>query len=157
LFLAIYALPVTKRIVSFEKIQREYFSGYYSSRGAAFTDHLILLSEHPWDLIFGIGIFGEAHSQYMRIALERGIVGLFLFFWLIWSILKISYNSFKEKNDLLKKGLCAGLFVATIAMLIMAIPNDVFMVVKPDEVYWFFAAMAMAAISMPQKSAQENN
>lgn len=102
----------------------------------------------------GMGVLGEAHDQYIRVLLEKGITGLFMFFWLIYSILKISYKGFKEKDDLFKKSLCAGLFVSTVAMLVMAIPNDVFMVVKVDEVYWFFAAMTMASIFSPWKSSE---
>ena len=64
----------------------------------------------------------------------------------MWSILKVSYGGFNEKKNLLIKGLCAGLFASTVVMLMMGVANDVFMVVKPDEVYWFFAAMAIAAI-----------
>ncbi len=154
---AIRVLPVPQKIISFKKIIFEYDSNSPVSRGGIFERNLTTLAEHPTYLVFGAGVLGEAHSQYMRVLLERGIIGLFLFFWLMWSILKISYNSFKEKDDLFKKGLSAGLFVATVSMLIMAIPNDVFMVVKPDEVYWFFAAMTMALISMPSEIKQTAN
>jgi len=144
LLLSIQALPVNKRIISFSKIKREYVTGSTDSRIGILKNHLSIILSSPSNLIMGLGVRGEAHSQYMRIALERGLVGLFLFFWLMWSILKISYNKFKTKDDLFKKGLCAGLLVSTIAMLVMSIPNDVFMTVKPAEVYWFFAAMALA-------------
>ncbi len=144
----IYVLPISKRIISFKKISQDYLSGAYDTRGVILKNNLAVLSEHPIDLIFGTGIFGEAHSQYVRVILERGFIGLILFLWLMWSIIKISYNGYKEKNDLFKKGLCAGLFVATIAMLLVSVPNDAFMVVKPDEVYWFFVAMSTAVLSM---------
>ena len=142
----IYVLPVSKRIVSFDKIKNEYTSNSKNYRGSIIKDHISTLLKHPEYLIIGIGVFGEAHMQYMRVALERGIMGLFLFLWLMWSILKVSYGGFNEKKNLLIKGLCAGLFASTVVMLMMGVANDVFMVVKPDEVYWFFAAMAIAAI-----------
>jgi len=151
---AVYVLPVPQKIISFKKVMFEYASGDSESRGGILREHLGMLIERPQYLVTGVGVFGEAHSQYMRVLLERGIMGLFLFFWLMWSILKISYNSFKDKNNLFKKGLTAGLFVATVSMLAMAIPNDVFMVVKPDEIYWFFTAMTMALIFVPVKAEQ---
>jgi len=152
LFSAIYILPVAKKIVSFEKIKWEYMSGSSGSRGENFINNLIIVLEHPQKLIIGIGIFGEAHCQYMRVLLERGVIGLLLFFWLMWSILKISYEGFNERNNNFNKGLFGGLFTATIVMLIMAIPNDVFMVVKVAEVYWFFVAMTTATILLPKEN-----
>ena len=151
---AIHILPVPQKIISLKKVMYEYTSGDSESRGGIFRDHSVLLIEHPQYLITGIGVLGEAHSQYMRVLLERGILGLFLFLWLMRSILKISYDGFKEKDNLFKKGLSAGLFTATVCMLIMAIPNDVFMVVKPDEIYWFFAAMTIALIYAPSEVKQ---
>jgi hypothetical protein len=157
LFLSVYALPVPKKITSIKKIIFEYSSGSSVSRGGIFRDNLNMLNNNPINLILGVGVSGEAHSQYMRVVLERGVVGLCLFFWLMWSILKISFKGFKESKDLFAKGLCAGLFISTIAMLIMGIPNDVFMVVKPDEVFWFFAAMTLASISLLVKNKEVIN
>jgi hypothetical protein len=152
LILSIQTLPVPQKIISSKKIIYEYTSGSSNSRGGILKNNLKIILSSPLSLIIGVGIKGEAHSQYMRVILERGIIGLFLFFWLIWSILNISYNGFKEREDLFKKGLSAGLFIATITMLVMSIPNDPFMVVKIAEVYWFFNAITMTTILTSQKS-----
>ena len=118
------------------------------SRFEAAKERLHRISQFPpLNFLVGLGIDGEAHSQYLRVLTERGVLGLIIFGWLVFSVIKISYVNAKEKNDDFKKGLSAGLLVATLSMLVMGIPNDTFMVVKPDEVYWFFAAMAMAAIA----------
>lgn len=143
----LYLVPNSQRAVNLSHIKWEYNSGDSESRMGIFKSHLVNLLNHPRALVMGFGVRGEAHSQYMRTFLERGIVGILIFFWLMWSILKTSYRGFKEKNAMFKKGLCAGLFASTIVMLLMAIPNDVFMTVKPDEVYWFFTAMTMSVIA----------
>ena len=150
----LYFVPSVTRVVYLRGMLQEYAFNEPGSRMVILNNHLSELLSSPKNLIIGLGISGEAHSQYIRIVLERGIVGLFLFFWLMWSILKISYREFREKDNLFKSGLCAGLFVATIAMLAISIPNDAFMTVKPNEVYWFFAAMAMSEIFAQGKNVK---
>ncbi len=133
--------------ISKAKILWEYTSGDPVSRIGILKDKISYLFENSFiNPFIGFGILGEAHSYYMRVLLERGLIGFLLFIWLMGAILLISYKGMKDKNNLYKKALSSGLFIATIAMLVMAIPNDVFAVVKLDEVYWFFAAMTMAAI-----------
>ncbi len=102
-----------------------------------------IFESSPINLFLGFGIVGESHSQYMRVFLERGLIGLLIFGWLITSILVISWRGMRDKNNFYGRGLSAGLFIATISMLVMAIPNDVFSVVKLDEVYWFFTALTL--------------
>lgn len=136
--------------ISKGKFLWEYTSNQPLSRIGILNQNINLIThDSPFRLLIGFGIFGEAHSYYMRVFLERGILGLVLFFWLIASILSISFHSIRTEKDSLSKGLSSGLFIATLAMLVMAVPNDAFMVVKVDEVYWFFAAMTMVAISNP--------
>lgn len=144
-FMVLSVVPVWK-IVSLKKIAYEYQSGDPESRIGILKSYLEKIPNNPEVLLIGLGVFGEAHSQYTRVLLERGVIGLILFFWLIGSIVRISWRGFLEGDDVYKKGLCSGLISATFAMMAISIPNDAFMVVKVAQVYWFFAAMAMSAI-----------
>lgn len=122
-------------------------SGDAISRIGIFKYHLATIANGPIiNFFIGRGIVGEAHSAYMRVFLERGIIGLGLFAFLIYSVLITCWRHIKANVNPYAKSLCLGLLVATFTMLVMAVPNDVFSIVKLDEVYWFFAAMAMAAI-----------
>jgi len=42
--------------------------------------------------------------------------------------------------------------VATLTMLFISLATEVFTVVKPSEVYWFFAAITMAVFSINKKT-----
>lgn len=142
--------------ISKSKLLWEYGSSDPVSRIGILKENISrIFSASFINLYIGFGIWGEAHSQYARIFLERGLFGLIIFGWLIFSILKLSYNGIKDKNNLYKKGLSMGLFSATLSMLVMFIPNDVLMPVKPAEVYWFFAALAAAAIVRSSSEQQD--
>ena len=51
------------------------------------------------------------------------------------------------RKDPLLIGLSSGLLVSTIAMLFISTAAEGFLVVKINEIYWFFAAITMAALS----------
>jgi O-antigen ligase len=144
-------LGLSGRLLLHTNFGWEYGSSNPESRISILRGHLSdVLHGSLFNFFVGNGVVGEAHSQYIRVLVERGILGLLLFIWLMASIIKVSYTNIKDKSDLLKNSLAIGLFVATISMLVMAISNDVFMVVKPDEVYWVFAAMTLAFIVKSQ-------
>lgn len=151
LLTSICYLPVTKRVISFDKIKWEYTSNSPESRIGILKHKLSIVFSSVPNAIMGVGVNGENHSQYTRVIVERGFVGLALFLFLMWSILKKSYIGF-NKNKNFEKGLFGGLLVSTIVMLIMSIPNDAFMVTKIAEVYWFFAAMALSQLLVSKQS-----
>lgn len=147
LFIALlYSLPVAKRAIDLQKMTSEYTSSAEDSRISIFKSDLNTLTDSPEKMIIGVGVFGEAHSQYMRILLERGFFGLIIFGWLMASLLKICWKNFNKQG--LPLAFSVGLFSATLVMLLMSVPNDPFMVVKIGEIYWFFAAMAMASFEL---------
>ena len=103
----------------------------------------------PLFILFGMGkgvllVYGESHNQFVRNFIETGIIGSLVFFFLIFIILKKSFKGFLLKKNLWAAGLSAGLFVATLTMLVISMTIDAFMTVKVAETYWFFTALAMA-------------
>ena len=104
-------------------------------------------------LLFGMGksvspVYEESHSQYVRNFIETGIIGSLVFFFLIGMILKKTLHEFARGKDPFLVALCAGAFVSTLAMLVMAIAAEVFLSVKIDEIYWSLTALTMAVISL---------
>jgi len=89
----------------------------------------------------------ESHSQYVRNFIETGIMGSVIFFFLIFVIIKKAFRGFLLSKDPLSIGLSSGLLVSTIAMLFISITAEAFLVVKINEVYWFFVAITMSVLS----------
>lgn len=100
----------------------------------------------------GAGSVGEVHNQYLRNFIETGIIGSIIFLILIFAIIRKSWQGFLKNEDNFLVGLSAGLLIATLAMLFCGFATSPFIVVKPSEVYWFFAAMIMfTLISLENK------
>jgi len=74
----------------------------------------------------------------------------FLFFILIGSIIKIAWQGFSKGEDSLIIGLCSGLLMAILAILILAIPGAAFRIVTIPEVYWSFVAITFATLRITQ-------
>ena len=111
----------------------------------------------PFSLPFfglGIGSVTECHNQFLRNFIETGILGSVLFLILIIVIIKEAWFGFSKSRDDLSTGLSAGLLIATLLMLFFSISTEPFIVVKPSEVYWFFAAITMVVLSFSLKKKQ---
>jgi len=117
--------------------------------------------KHPLFLIFGFGkaVFlfcADSDSQYLRNFIEVGVVGSLIFFYLIFLIIKKSFYGLMYNENSFIAAYSAGLIVATFTMLLMSISSEVFTSVKIVEVYWFFAAMTMAVLTLESKFHNKN-
>jgi hypothetical protein len=105
----------------------------------------------------GIGSVTECHNQFLRNFIETGVLGSVLFLILIIVVIKEAWFGFSKSRDDLSIGLSAGLLVATFLMLFFSISIEPFIVVKPSEVYWFFAAITMAVLVINERKREEQN
>jgi O-antigen ligase len=108
-------------------------------------------SAHLPFLGLGKGYVGEAHNQYLRNFIETGIIGSLIFLILIFALIRKSWQGFSKSTDGLVVGLSAGLLVATLSLLFISFATEPFIVVKPSSVYWFFAGITVAALSLNKK------
>jgi len=125
-------------------------------RAGIWEDQLSAFPDNLFHTLFGLGksvyLTGEeSHSQYVRNFIETGVVGSLLFFILIFAIMKKSWYGFSRGKNRLLIGLSAGLLVNTFVMLFISIAGEGFLVVKPNEVYWFFVAITMAVLTISKK------
>ncbi|MFH0791983.1 MAG: hypothetical protein V1905_02105 [bacterium] len=116
---------------------------------------------HPLLMIIGFGkgailVYQESHNQYLRNLVETGLIGSVFFVFLILSIIKKAWAGFNQKTNSLSVGLSAGLLVATLTMLFLSFATEPFIVVKPSEVYWFFAGLTMASMSLSGRNILKN-
>ena len=97
--------------------------------------------------ILGHGITGVGlvDTQIPLIIGEVGLVGLFTFFWLIFTIYKESFIIFKTTKDNIFKAL--SLFQITIltALLAQSIGANTFIIVRIMEPFWFLCGITMMA------------
>ncbi len=155
-------IPSLNRLIDPDVLLFELSTKQYSTRLSIWKNQIMKISERPLLLFFGFGksflLAGQqSHSQYLKNLVETGIIGSLIFLFLIFVILKKSFEGFRSRKDSLARGLSAGLFVATLTMLLLSIAGEAFMVVKPNEVYWFFAALTMTVFSFSKKEKSKNH
>ncbi len=166
IFISIFFIPVFKnvpqaaRLLNIESFLGEFTEtkpGELISRLDIWKTQLLKASESPQFLFIGLGksvilFTEESHSQYVRNFIETGIIGSFAFLFLIFVIIKRAFRGFSLGRDPFLIGISAGLLIATLTMLFIAIPAASFLVVKIAETYWFFTALAMSTLYLNKEN-----
>jgi O-antigen ligase len=95
--------------------------------------------------VFGYGVTGYSFmdAQYIRIAVETGIVGLIAFIVLIISIFKHAWLSHKKVRSPFFKGLSLGYMAGLIGLLVHGLGTNTFIIVRIMEPFWFLTGMVM--------------
>jgi hypothetical protein len=93
--------------------------------------------------LFGGGVSWETvlDSQYARVILETGLVGLAAFLFLQFSLLRATHQAFRWSRDWVGKGVALGLFSTTLALNAHSAGTISFLIVRIMEPYWFLMAM----------------
>ncbi len=149
-FIFTHEQPAVKRFLDIDHMLWTLNPENPVSRPAIWIRHLSEPLERPQFLFFGLGksvLVYESHSQFVRNFVETGIIGSLIFLILMYVIIKKSWRGFTRSPDTFSIGLAAGLLVTTLIMLFISISAEAFIVVKIAQVYWFFAAITMAALS----------
>ena len=83
--------------------------------------------------------------QYGRILREVGLLGFFSFLWIMITLLKIGWRTFRNiELDEFSRGLSLGYFCAVIGLLVMGIGAEVFIIIRIMEPFWFLTAIVVA-------------
>jgi len=106
-----------------------------------------LLSVAPW---FGGGVAWETvlDSQYARVIMETGLIGLAAFLFLQYRILKTCRESYLWSRDWVGRGLGLGITAATIGLITHSLGTISFLIVRIMEPFWFLVALAVIARSI---------
>ena len=155
-------VPDIKRSLNLEYILAELTTTNPDSRLSIWKNQLSEFSNYPFAIFFGLGksvllTTDESHSQHVRNLIESGIIGSLIFLFLIFVIIKKSWQGFLSGESPFLIGLSGGLLVSTFAMLFISITAEAFVVVRIAEIYWFFAAITMAVLSFGNKQQAANN
>ena len=87
--------------------------------------------------------FADAHNYYLRLAVEVGVVGLFLFMGMIFVVVRTSFRLYRHGHPRLVRimGLLCLLF--TVVVLVASLASDVFISPRIAELYWVLVGMTM--------------
>ncbi|MEK7733119.1 MAG: hypothetical protein AAB318_02795, partial [Planctomycetota bacterium] len=108
--------------------------------------------EHP---VFGYGITGWRFldAQYLKTLVETGLLGFAAFGFLIYTILKVTWNGYRRTNDKFYKGISMGFFAGTVAMLTHGLSTNTFIIVRIMEPFWFLMAIVVVIPSIEEAEA----
>jgi O-antigen ligase len=90
---------------------------------------------------YGVTGYSFVDAQFPRILVETGALGLFAFFYLLYSIFKLTLHSLKELKTPYYQGLGIGFMAGFIGLIVHAIGANTFIIVRIMEPFWFFVGI----------------
>ncbi len=104
-----------------------------------------ILSLGPQFFLFGGGVSWESvlDSQYARVLLETGTVGLLAFVFLLYQLLRTTRQAYRWTDDWMGRGIALGMFGATAALVVHSFGTISFLIVRIMEPYWFLIALTV--------------
>ncbi len=91
---------------------------------------------------------GSPHSTYLKMLVERGILGLLAFLWLAGGFLYFGFKAFRHESLVEKKWFLATLLVSLSGMLVYAFFMDIFWVPGVRILFWVILGL-IAATAYP--------
>lgn len=103
----------------------------------------VILHVIPYYPFFGKGVtgIGLGDNQYALLLGETGIIGFLSFFWLIFSVIFLSFMVYTKSTVSYERALAIGIFSSTFALLAQGVGVNTFIIVRIMEPYWFFNAL----------------
>ncbi|MGD9015127.1 MAG: O-antigen ligase family protein [Candidatus Omnitrophota bacterium] len=101
---------------------------------------------------YGVTGVGLVDAQYPRVLGETGIIGFWIFVWLLMAIFRSIVGTINNTDDEWSQGLALGLLAGFIGLLIQALGANTFIIVRIMEPFWFLTAVVMM---LPEISKQE--
>ncbi|UCC72982.1 MAG: hypothetical protein JSV86_21980 [Gemmatimonadota bacterium] len=110
--------------------------------------------------ILGFGLAalppGFLDNQYLLVLYYTGLIGLAAFLWLLWAATRASYRAVRSLEGW-KKGLAVAWLAATLGLAIAGLAGSPFVAVRVRQVYWFLAALAVAAYRLSGASGRDES
>jgi O-antigen ligase len=122
-----------------------------SARLYGWKSGLSALRKKPF-LGYGVTGYRFMDSQYPRILVETGILGMFTFIWLIQALFKVGLRTWGEHQDDLLRGLSVGLIAGLVGLLVHAIGANTFIIVRIMEPFWALTGIVLALFAMNEES-----
>lgn len=106
--------------------------------------------------LLGYGVTGHGFmdSQYPRILVETGIVGMLAFGWLVYSLFEIGLRTVKKQQDHMLHGLAVGMTAGLVGLLVHALAANTFIIVRIMEPFWCLTGILVALSTAAEESVQ---
>jgi O-antigen ligase len=116
-----------------------------------------ILTDWPKHSLIGYGVtgYGFIDSQFPRVLIETGILGLISFFYLLYSIFKMAVKNLREVKTPYFKGLAVGFLAGFIGLLFHALGANTFIIVRIMEPFWFFAGIIVVLPELERREAAQ--
>jgi hypothetical protein len=130
----------------------------YGTRFRAWIKHFpTVMHTNP---VTGLGLAslppGEMDSQYLAVIYYTGFVGLGAFLLLLWQTARAGWSVYRhEKAHPHVRAAGLALAAATIGLAVSGFGGVPFVAIRAREMYWFLAAIAMAALREIENRSQE--
>jgi O-antigen ligase len=116
------------------------------------------ISDWPNHPILGYGVTGYSFvdAQFPRILVEAGILGLIAFFYLLYSIFKLTLQYLKEVKTPNYQGLGIGFLAGFVGLIVHAIGANTFIIVRIMEPFWFFVGIIAVLPTLECQKAEQS-
>ena len=89
----------------------------------------------------GVAAVNILESQYARMLIETGLMGLAAFSWMVVRMFKLGFRVFKNATEGWEKGLSLGFMAGLIGLLVHGFGNITFYIIRIMEPFWFLAGL----------------
>lgn len=106
--------------------------------------------------LLGYGVTGYKFldTQYIKVLVDTGYIGIMAFFFLLFSIFREARNTYMTTSDPLYKGVCLGFLGAFVGMLVHSLGANTFIIIRIMEPFWLWVGLIMV-ISRQGASGKE--
>ncbi|HBE88616.1 MAG TPA: hypothetical protein DDW67_05685 [Elusimicrobia bacterium] len=111
----------------------------YNSLRRVLTERL---PKHPF-LGWGVTGIGLGDNQYALVLGELGIIGFFVFCWMLYRVFYAARAVYMAYEEFWIKAVAAGLMTSLIGLLFQGLGVNTFIVVRVMEPFWFLTALLM--------------
>jgi len=97
---------------------------------------------------------GFLDNQYLLTLYYTGIIGVIAFIWLLWRAFRTAQRGYRALDGP-PRGLALAWLAATVGLAVAGLAGSPFVAVRARQVYWFVAALAVAAYQVYRATADE--
>jgi putative inorganic carbon (HCO3(-)) transporter len=100
-----------------------------------------------------VGQLRDTHNLYVKVLVETGIIGMFLFMWLLARLFTIGFRLFRTSKDPFNSGMALGLLSLFASLVVANLFGDRWTYIEINGVVWVLFALAAQACLLESSEA----